>query len=325
MEDRKDTTHPPAEHELPPGHEVSFPEGPTVRVVEALGHGSFGCVYRVERGAAGSPLAMKVEPAATASQPTFSQLEYENRIYAALRGTAGVPRVHGFLHDRGSGHRYLLMDLLGPNLHQVLLNAPGGTLPLRCVCIVAMRTLDRLRDMHARGLLHRDVKPQNFLLDYGNVPGRSTVWAVDFGLVKPYRNKDGTHVPDKGKKGMTGTPRFASIFTHMGHENSRRDDLESLLYMLVFLFRGKLPWQNIKVPAGMRPKSREGRAWKNRQILAAKQRHGGPELFQDMSGFPEIAQYVRSLEFDAEPDYGKIRKAFMRTYRDCQKKEGTKE
>lgn len=287
-----------------------------IRVHDTLGHGSFGCVYRVEDLDTHVYMAMKVET----GQPAFSQLDYENKIYRALSGTTGIPKVHGYHHDKKKKLRYMLLDLLGSNLYEVLKNAPGGTLPLRHVCIIGLRTLQRLRDMHGRGLLHRDVKPQNFLLGADKAAGKSTVWAVDFGLVKPFRNKDGTHMPDKEKKGLTGTPRFASRYTHLGHENSRRDDLESLMYMLAFLFRGNLPWQDVKVPPGMRPKSSRGRAWKNNRILELKQAQDVRELFLGMPGFLELATYVHKLGFEETPDYDRIRDTLMMTYHGTGKK-----
>ena len=99
-----------------------------------------------------------------------------------------------------------------------------------------MRILDRLADMHRVGLLHRDVKPQNVLLANDLAGGERSsvwaVWAVDFGLVKPFRNRHGVHIPHRGDKpGLTGTPRFAPTFAQVGHESSRRDDIESLLFV----------------------------------------------------------------------------------------------
>ena len=99
-----------------------------------------------------------------------------------------------------------------------------------------MRILDRLADMHRVGLLHRDVKPQNVLLANDLAGGERSsvwaVWAVDFGLVKPFRNRHGVHIPHRGDKpGLTGTPQFAPTFAQVGHESSRRDDIESLLFV----------------------------------------------------------------------------------------------
>jgi casein kinase 1 len=284
-----------------------------VTVRAPLGNGSFGSVYLVD-APGGHQRAMKVE--AAGAPGTFSQVEYEHRVYGILDGMVGVPRVYGY--DDDGTRRYLVMDLLGKNLQDVLKNAPGERLPLRYVCIIGIRTLVRLRDMHRQGLLHRDVKPQNFLLGSGGDKGTSDIWAVDFGLAKPYRSAGGAHMPYvRGKNGLTGTPRFASTFAQSGEENSRRDDLESLLYMLAYLFRGDLPWQNIRLPRGTDPKSPEGRRQKNRTILDHKLRCDHGRLYGGMGDLAECAAYVRGLGFDEEPDYDRIRSVLRRAYQGC--------
>ena len=276
-----------------------------------MGQGSFGCVYRV-KDPRGRTFALKAE---TFVRGDFSQLAHENKVYRLLRGVHGVPTIHGFARDAARGMSYLVMDLLGPNLQDVLENAPHKRVPLRETCIITMRILDRLADMHHVGLLHRDVKPQNFLLA-NDLGGRSSVWAVDFGLVKPFRDRHGVHIPHRDNKGpgLTGTPRFASTFTHAGHESSRRDDIESLLYVAAYLFKGKLPWQNLPRIPGVDLRSPEGKQRKHARIHALKLEHSPDELFDGMPRFPGLARYARGLTFDAVPDYAFIRREVKATY-----------
>ena len=164
--------------ELTPGTVVRIPDLGPVTVRTRLGRGSFGAVYEVLDGD-GTPRAMKVE--AEAAPGEFSQLAYEHRVYRLVRGLPYVPRVYGFSKRPGLP-TYLVMDLLGRNLEEIVKNAPGERLPLRYVCIVGVRVLDRLRDLHDAGLLHRAVKPQNFLRSRDAGSNTSDVWAVDFGL-----------------------------------------------------------------------------------------------------------------------------------------------
>ena len=296
--------------DLPAGHRVADipPLGP-VTVQRSLGHGSFGAVYEVA-DADGRTLAMKVEG------PTrrFSQLEYEGRVYDALRGLRCVPRVHGTLQDT-DGVRYLIMDCLGRDLQAVMDRAPSRKLPLEHALVVAVRVLDRLRDVHAAGFVHRDVKPQNFLLHDRPEGTGSDVWIVDFGLAKRYRDAAGTHVPFRDDKpGLTGTPRFASTFAQAGCETARRDDLESLLYMLAYLVHGSLPWQRI-TGLKLNPKTPAGKREKNRAILARKRTTSARTLFGPL-GSPVVraARYVRALDFAEEPDYDRLRNWLAAAY-----------
>ena len=110
--------------------------------------------------------------------------------------------------------------------------------------MVGLQIIDRLQYMHEHKFIHRDIKPENFLL--GVYENCAIVHIIDFGLSKKYVQKDGSHIPYKDNKSLTGTPRYASINSHLGIEQSRRDDLESVLYMLVYFMKGCLPWQNLR-------------------------------------------------------------------------------
>ena len=135
------------------------------------------------------------------------------------------------------------MELLGPNLEQLRIYC-GGKFNLQSILVLADQMVTRLENIHNSFYLHRDLKPNNFVI--GREERLNVIYLIDFGLAKMYKDRQtGTHLPFKDKKQIVGTIRFASINAHYGMEQSRRDDLESLGYVLIYLIRGELPWQKI--------------------------------------------------------------------------------
>lgn len=153
--------------------------------------------------------------------------------------------------------------------------------------------------MHSRNYIHRDVKPDNFLMGRGNK--QIVVYAIDFGLAKRYRDPStGIHIPYRDKKSLTGTARYASLNTHLGIEQSRRDDLEAIGYIMVYFLRGKLPWQGLKA---------KNMKEKYEMIKMKKQTIPINELCM---GFPKeltyFLTYSRNLKFEEKPDYSYLKK-----------------
>jgi casein kinase 1 len=166
------------------------------------------------------------------------QLEYESKLYRVLQGGTGIPEVTWFGTE--GDYRALVMELLGHSLED-LFQYCGRKLTLKTVCMIADQMISRLEYMHNNNFIHRDMKPDNFLM---GVKGKAnTVYMIDFGLSKRYRDpKTGQHIPYRDGKSLTGTARYASVNTHIGIEQSRRDDLESVGYILLYLLKGSLPW-----------------------------------------------------------------------------------
>lgn len=134
-----------------------------------------------------------------------------------------------------------MLDLLGPNLDDVLVYC-GNSFSFRTTAFLGIQMLNIIEKLHNCDYLHRDIKPENFLLS----PDLKNVYLIDFGLSKRFRfKKKKSHIPFANDIGLTGTMRYASINTHLGIEQSRRDDLESFLYVLVYFMKGCLPWQGI--------------------------------------------------------------------------------
>jgi casein kinase 1 len=135
------------------------------------------------------------------------------------------------------------MDLLGPSLEDIF-NQCGRKMELKSVLMIAIQMLERIEFVHKKQFLHRDVKPDNFLMGYG--PKAHKLYLIDFGLAKKYIQKDGTHIPYRDNKNLTGTARYASLNTHLGIEQGRRDDLEGIANVLIYFAKGYLPWQYLK-------------------------------------------------------------------------------
>lgn len=155
---------------------------------------------------------------------------------------AGIPNVYWY----GSQGNYnvLIMDLLGPSLED-LFNSMKRKFTVKTMLMVCEQMLNRIEFIHNRGFIHRDVKPDNFLMGVGKK--KHVVYAIDFGLAKRFKDpKTGLHIPYKDGKSLTGTARYASINTHLGIEQARRDDVEALILVMIYFLRGELPWQGLK-------------------------------------------------------------------------------
>jgi len=134
----------------------------------------------------------------------------------------------------------MVIDLLGPNLSD-LFEFCSQKFSLQTVLFIAIQMITRIQDLHSRNYIHRDIKPENFLIGVGK--NSNTVYIIDFGLSKKYKDAKMDHMPYKEGKILTGTARYDSINNHLGIEQSRRDDLEAIGYVLIYLLKKKLPWQ----------------------------------------------------------------------------------
>ena len=258
-----------------------------------LGNGAFGDVYQGQNKKDKTLVAIKVEKN---KKENFSQLKNEAYLLKYLSGCEGIPKI--YLHAKTNEYSFLIMDLLGPSLANILLKNKNN-LPLKKVLNYSLQMLDRIEYIHQRHIIHRDIKPENFLVSK-NKFNQEIIYLIDFGLAKRFRDpKTGLHIPYKDGKSLTGTARFASIYTHLGIEQSRRDDLEGMMYTLLYLIKGKLPWQ------GLKAKSKEEKCQK---IMEKKIDIPIEKLCKGLhKNFGIILHYCRSLLFDEKPNYDFIR------------------
>ena len=203
----------------------------------------------------------------------------------------------------------MVMDLLGTNLGD-LFKECEHKFSIKTVSMLADQMISRLEYLHNMNILHRDIKPENFVMGVGNT--KNTLYLVDFGLSKTFRDvKTNQHMCFRDGKGLTGTARYASVNTHQGIEATRRDDLESVGYVLVYFLRGSLPWQGIS-----RKQSKKHRYSKIGQI---KRDLRLEDLCESCpQELVEYLRYCRRLEFTEGPDYSFLRQMF----RDLLKKLG---
>eukprot|EP00826_Nyctotherus_ovalis_P055755 TRINITY_DN7439_c0_g1_i10.p1 TRINITY_DN7439_c0_g1~~TRINITY_DN7439_c0_g1_i10.p1 ORF type:complete len:225 (+),score=50.62 TRINITY_DN7439_c0_g1_i10:371-1045(+) len=198
----------------------------------------------------------------------------------------------------------MVLELLGPNLENMLISC-NRSFSLTTIVLAAEQMLDLLEHVHARNFLHRDIKPENFAIGYKD---KRTIYLLDFGLARRYINpKTKEHIPYKDNRNMTGTVRYASVNTHLGAEQSRRDDIESLLYVLVYFAKGTLPWQDIKA---VEKKLKYTRVMEVKMTVPPEVLcKGMPSklLVLPIEEFVTLFYYIKSLRFEALPDYEHIR------------------
>jgi casein kinase I family protein HRR25 len=265
--------------------------------VKKIGSGSFGDVYLGTNIIDGTKLAIKVEP----KEKKRPMLDIEVTMYNALSGGVGIPRV--MWYGATSTHNILILDLLGPSLND-LHERTGMRFSLKTVLMLADQLITVYEYIHSRNIIHRDVKPNNLLMGVGRMQHRCHI--IDFGLSKRFIDPvSNVHIPFKEGKNLTGTARYASLYTHAGYEQSRRDDCEALGYVLVYFLRGRLPWQGIQAAD-----KKELYA----KIQAKKKRTTLNQLCDGLPGkeaFIEYIRYTRSLGFEELPNYDYMRGLFQ--------------
>lgn len=282
------------------------------RLLSKLGEGSFGKIYKGIDTISNKLVAIKVE---TEKGSNNHQLKIEAKVYKSMEGTpisktVFWPKLHNFGKDENTDNYIMIMDLLGPNIDVLLNKTSHNCLTPISVAYLAEKMITLLEHFHRRGFVHRDLKPQNFVIEYceNNFPLYTEVFLIDYGLAKSYVESDQkTHTPFIQKRSLKGTVRYSSINTHLGIEQSRRDDMQSLGYIFVYMLQGRLPWQNL-----MKDRSKK-EAYHH--IMIMKMKTNVENLTKDIHPSIRIPimsylLYVNSLMFHEEPNYEYCRSLF---------------
>ena len=265
------------------------------KLIRKLGQGSFGSIYQAQSKCSNKYYAVKLEEM---RQNQFV-LEEES-IFISYLNCPRIPKLKTFGY---SGSLIILvMELLGDSLDKIFDKLPSRKMSIRCVCNIAYQLLMIFEIIHNCNIIHRDIKPANVAIGF---EGKSKfIYLLDFGLSKKYRSsKTKKHFPFVQGNKLIGNARYSSINALDGGTQSRRDDLESLGYLLLYLLLGRLPWQ------GHISHSKEDKYYKIREI---KKNTTPEELCQGLP--PQIQEYVeytRNLEYETDPDYNYLKNLFL--------------
>ena len=265
---------------------VEIRVGGRYRLGKKIGTGAFGEIFEGTDIFDNSSVAIKLEH----NSVKYPQLLFEAKLLKSIPST-GIPVMHWF--GIAGEYNAMVMDLLGQNLED-LYNYCAKNFTLKTIIMIIIQMIERLKHVHDNHYIHRDIKPENFLIGKDNT--EKTIYLIDFGLAKRYRDEyTQIHIPLKENRNLTGTARYASCNAHNGLEQSRRDDMESIAYVILYFFRKKLPWQGLKC---------KDKNEKHAKIKELKMSITPEKLFE---GIPkEFADYltmVKKLGFEDEPAY----------------------
>ena len=288
-------------------------------LLNQIGKGAFGEIFLSFNLRDNVEVAIKKE---IRRQNKQAQLKTEAKVYQSLLNISpnqdltggialaqetvqGVPKYYGMGELPDTTGFYLIMEFLGPNLNELFKFCGMRKFTISTVCLLAIQILNRIENVHKHNFLHRDIKPENFMI--GSQDSSNIIYLIDFGLSKRYKNaRNNQHIPYREGRNLIGTARYVSINTHLGIEQSRRDDLESIGYVIIFFLKGYLPWQGLKGGD------------KYQRIMEKKLQIPTDIL---CLGLPEevsvYLNYVKGLRFEDRPDYDFLRGLFIKMLSTC--------
>jgi serine/threonine protein kinase len=254
-----------------------------------IGSGAFGSVYKGLDIVEQMHIAAKLEDIDTKKK----RLEKEADIYTYIHGniiTNCVP--HMLWYGSHEEHNILILNRLGYSLDKIMKLA-NCQISLKTLLLLTIRCFKILKTLHNLDVIHRDIKPENFAI--GHQKHKEHVYIFDFGLSKLLKNET---INKKKKNSLIGTMRYASINAHEGIELSYRDDLESLMYMLIYLYNGELPWQRM---------DGETKDERSKNIMNCKKTINLSQLCEKLPiEYQKILIYTKTLQYFQRPEYDKM-------------------
>ena len=258
-------------------------------ILDLLGEGTFGKVFKGKNIRSNEEIAIKIQ-----HKDIENVLKHEAKIYKYLKDISGIPQIRNY--GSFEGFNYLILDLLGPSL------AEKKLIPVDSIKYL-MQAINIIESVHAAGIIHRDIKPDNFLLVGSMEPH---LYIIDFGLSKYYLTADKKHMEERKDRKLIGTAKYSSLNVHNGIDATRRDDMESLCYSFISIYGKELPWNNVvdssntihdlpEIYAKIKKYKEESLEW----------------LYNIPGEFLTMLLYCRKLKFDETPNYNYIRGLFQ--------------
>ena len=270
--------------------------GGKFRLIQKINKGCYSEIWKAMNIEDKDLVAVKIEK----NKCNQHDIHREARVYEVLGGGHGISDLHwsGLENDES----VIVLDLLGPSLESLV--RQYKTLPLLTVLKLGMGLLDQISYIHSKNIIHRDLKPDDILLENKH---SDKVYIIDFGLARSYKDHSQEHIAYAEGKKFVGTARYASVNSHLGIQLSRRDDLEMLGYLLIYLVKGQLPWQSIR--AYTKKEKYDKITEKKLSTMINILCQGIP------SEFSRYMEYVRSLRFEERPEYMHLKYLFRDLYR----------
>jgi casein kinase 1 len=276
-----------------------------IKIIRYINSGGFGHVYEGVKN--GKKLALKI-PIKTETKNGEKCILEEFRVYQNLNEDSEDENPNLFnvkiskssdLHESKKESKFMVMDLLGDSLETTFKKI--GVFNIKQVCNIAIQMITIIRFIHSKGYIHRDLKPENFVFSRKDT---SKIYCIDFGLAKKIVKRNGEHIDEKKHGNFCGTARYASIQAHKFNEQSRRDDLECIGYILIYLLTGNLPWNGIRHKEKIKKYKAIGKL--KEEIAPEKLCEGLPKEFAC------YFRYIRSLDFNEKPLYTSLKNLFLR-------------